>query len=135
MKPFPVHGAWRATKCLELVHTDLIGPMQTESLGGSKYFMLLTDDFSRMSRVFFIKVKSQALDYFKKFKTMVENQSSCILKALRLDRGGEFISKEFIEFSHGIRKEYSAPYTPQQNGVAERNNISVLELARFMLKC
>ena len=59
------------------------------------------------------------------------------MKALRSDKGGEFTSKEFGKFCelHGIRREYSAPYTPQQNGVAERKNRLVIEMARYMLKC
>ena len=73
VKPFPVHCAWRATKCLELVHTDLLGTMQTESLGGSKCFILLTNDFNRMSWVFFLSksnlkflIVSRSLNYGKK---------------------------------------------------------------------
>lgn len=133
---FPTKGAWRATKCLELVHTNLVGPMQSESLGGSRYFILFTDDFSRMSWVFFLQSKSQALECFKKFKKQAEVQSECILKVLRSDRGGEYLSKEFTEFceGHGVRRELSAPYTPQQNGVAERKNRSVIETARSMLR-
>ena len=107
MRPFFVHGAWKAIKCLELVHTDLVGPMQTESLGGNKYFMFLTNDFGCMSWLFFIKIKSQALECFKKFKIMAEIQSGCTLKAHRSDRGGEFTSKEFTEFCEVHALEWS----------------------------
>ena len=86
--------------------------------------------------MFFIKIKSQALDCFKKFKTMAEKQSGCSLKALRADREGEFTSKEFAKFCelHGIRRKYNAPYTPQQKRVAERKNRSVIEMARCVPK-
>lgn len=69
---FPVRKAWRASKCPELVHADLCGPMKTESLGGSRYFLLFTDDYSRMRWVYFLKFKSEAFENFKKFKALVE---------------------------------------------------------------
>lgn len=133
---FPSGKAWRASECLELLHADLCGPMKTVSLGASKYFLLITDDFSRMSWVYFLKAKSEAFESFKIFKAMVEKQSGLYVKALRTDRGGEFLSNEFITFceEHGIRRELTAPYTPEQNGVAERKNRTVVEMARSMLK-
>lgn len=134
--PFPSGQSWRASNFLDLVHADLCGPMRTESIGGSRYFLLLTDDFTRMSWVYFLAFKSEAFNEFKKFKVLVENQSGRTIKALRTDRGGEFISNEFNEFcaDHGIRRELTAPYTPQQNGVAECKNRTVVEMARSMLK-
>lgn len=133
---FPVGKSWRASECLELVHADLCGPMQTESLGGSKYFLLFTDDYSRMSWIYFLKFKSETFENFKKFKALVENQSGSRIKAFRTDRGGEFLSNDFTAFcdEHGIRRELTAPYTPEQNGVAERKNRTVVEMARSLLK-
>ncbi|CAH9095067.1 unnamed protein product [Cuscuta epithymum] len=133
---FPAGGSWRARECLELLHADLCGPMGTESLGGRRYFLMITDDFTRMSWVYFQKTKSEALENFKKFKALVENQTGKSVKALRTDRGGEFSSNAFTEFcdEHGIRREFTAPYTPEQNGVAERMNRTVVEMARSMLK-
>ena len=72
-KPFPVGKTGRASKCPELVHADLCGPMSTKSLGGSQYFLLFTYDFSCMSWVYFLENKPEAFDSFKKFKTLVEN--------------------------------------------------------------
>nr|GFD31008.1 retrovirus-related Pol polyprotein from transposon TNT 1-94 [Tanacetum cinerariifolium] len=92
-KSFPVEKSKRAEDVLELVHADLCGPMKTESLAGSKYFLLFTDDFSRMSWVYFLKQKSESFEYFVKFKALVEKQSGKALKTLRTDRGGEFTSK------------------------------------------
>ena len=74
--------------------------------------------------MYFIKYKSQAPENFKIFKALVENECCSAIKFLRTDRGGEFLSKEFTKFcdEHGIKRELTAPYTPQQNGVVERKN-------------
>nr|GEU73882.1 cysteine-rich RLK (receptor-like protein kinase) 8 [Tanacetum cinerariifolium] len=110
--------------------------MKTESLAGNKYFLLFTDDFSRMSWVYFLRQKSESFKYFRKFKALVEKQSGKALKFLRTDRGGEFTSKDFDAFcdERGIRRQLTASYTPEQNGVAERKNRTVVEMARSMLK-
>lgn len=129
-RSFPVGQSWRATEPLELVHADLCGPMRTESLGGNKYFLLFVDDYSRMSWVYFLKFKSEAFEQFVKFKSLVEKQKGSNLKILRTDRGGEFSSGEFNQYceKHGIHKELTAPYTPEQNGVAERKNRTIVEM-------
>ena len=72
--------------------------MNTESFGGSYYFLLFTDDFSRMSWVYFLKSKSETFQNFRIFKAIVEKQSGKSIKVLRTDRGGEFLSKEFNHF-------------------------------------
>ncbi|GJW58649.1 retrovirus-related pol polyprotein from transposon TNT 1-94, partial [Tanacetum coccineum] len=89
-----------------------------------------------MSWVYFLQAKSETFEFFKKFKAMAEKQSGNYLKVLKTDRGGEFLSKEFSDFcfEHGIKRELTAPYTPEQNGVAERKNRTVVEMARSMLK-
>ncbi|GMI94224.1 hypothetical protein HRI_003091700 [Hibiscus trionum] len=117
-KSIPIRKAWRASKCLELVHADLCGPMQTKSLGGSLYFLLFTDDYSRMSWVNFLESKSETFEKFKHFKAKVEKQSGLCIKALRSDKGGEFLSNEFKFFceENGIHRELTTPYTPEQNG-------------------
>ena len=132
---FPVGNSMRAAACLDLIHADLCGPMSVNSIGGSRYFLLFIDDYSRMSWVYFLKNKSEAFEYFKKFKSFVEKQSGRYIKALRTDRGGEFMSTEFINFcdEYGIHKELTAPYTPQQNGVAERKNRTIVEMGRSMM--
>ncbi|GKC39790.1 retrovirus-related pol polyprotein from transposon TNT 1-94, partial [Tanacetum coccineum] len=103
---------------------------------GCKYFLLFTDDYSRMSWVYFIQQKSETFEHFRKFKAMVEKQSGKYLKVFRTDREGEFLSKEFVAFcdDHGIKRELTAPYPPEQNGVAERKNRTVVEMTRSMLK-
>ena len=72
--------------------------MSVESLGGSRYFLLFTDDFTRMSWIYFLKYKYETFENFKKLKSFVERKSGCRIKTLRTDRGGEFMSKEFCSF-------------------------------------
>ncbi|CAL9010602.1 unnamed protein product, partial [Prunus brigantina] len=132
---FPLESTWRASNPLELVHTDICGPMKTESLSGNRYFLLFTDDYTRMSWVYFIRNKSSALECFMKFKAMTELQSGFKIKSLRSDRGGEFLSGEFNRFCEesGIQRQLTVAYSPQQNGVAERKNRTVVEMAKSML--
>ncbi|KAJ0094031.1 hypothetical protein Patl1_27066 [Pistacia atlantica] len=135
-RPFPTGKSRRASSCLEIVHADLCGPMQTKSFGGSRYFLLFTDDYSRMSWVYFLQFKSETFENFKKFKAHVEKQSGKCIKVLCTDRGGEFLSHEFIQFceEQGLHRELTVPSTPEQNGIAERKNRTVVEMARSMLK-
>ncbi|KAL0401556.1 UNVERIFIED_CONTAM: Retrovirus-related Pol polyprotein from transposon TNT 1-94 [Sesamum latifolium] len=135
-KSFPKETTWRATKPLELVHTDVCGPINPSSLGKSKYFILFIDDFSRKTWIYFLKQKSEAFSTFKKFKSLVEKGSGYEIKALRLDCGGEFTSKEFNHFCeiNGIRRPMTVPGAPQQNGVDKRKNRTILNMARSMLK-
>jgi Reverse transcriptase (RNA-dependent DNA polymerase)/gag-polypeptide of LTR copia-type/Integrase core domain/GAG-pre-integrase domain len=133
---FPTGEAWRARAPLELIHTDICGKMQTPSQGQNWYFLIFVDDYTRMTWVYFLKEKSEAYEVFKKFKAMAENQCDCKIKILRSDRGGEFISNKFIKFceENGIRRQLTTAYTPQQNGIAERKNRTIVEMARAMLK-
>ncbi|CAL9025450.1 unnamed protein product [Prunus brigantina] len=132
---FPLESSWRATSPLELVHTDICGPMKSESLSGNRYFLLFTDDYSRMSWVYFIRNKSSAFECFMKFKAMTELQSGFKIKSLRSDRGGEFLSGEFNNYCEkfGIQRQLTMAYSPQQNGVAERKNRTIVEMAKSML--
>lgn len=77
-----------------------------------------------MSWIYFLKHKSESFECFKKFKALVEKQSDKDLKVLRTDHGGEFTSTEFQVFcdEHGIKRQLTAPYTPEQNGIAVRKN-------------
>jgi hypothetical protein len=117
------------------VHIDLVGPTRTKGLNGEQYFMLLVDDYTRMTAVFFLRKKSEAFKHFKIYKEMVETETDSKIKCLRSDNGGEFTSKEFMDFcsEHGIKRQLSVARTPQQNGVVERKNKIVQEMARTML--
>ena len=132
---FPKDKAWRAKAPLELVHTDVCGPMDTTTHGGNKYFLTFIDDFSRMTWVYFMREKSEVFNIFKKFQTLVERQSGHLMKKLRSDRGGEYTSNEFIKFCEdiGMERQLTVRYTPQQNGVAERKNRTIEEMANAML--
>jgi IS30 family transposase len=91
------------------VHTDLVGPTTTKGLKGEKHFMLLVDDYKRMTAVFFLRNKSEAFENFKVYKEMVENEMDSKIKSLRYDNGGEFTSKEFMDYYniHGIKRNSS----------------------------
>jgi len=93
---FPKDEAWRAKHPLQLVHTDIYGPMQIESFGKSTYFITFIDDFTRMCWVYFISSKDEAFKCFKGFKLLVEKQSEHSVKCLRSDKGGEYCRNEFF---------------------------------------
>jgi transposase InsO family protein len=117
------------------VHNDIIGPTTTKGLKGGKYFMLLVDDYTRMNAIFFLINKSKAFEKFKVYNGMVENEMDSKIKCLRSDNGGEFTSKEFMDYyrRHGIKRQFSIVRTPQYNGVVERKNKTVHEMSQTML--
>ena len=125
----------KSTKPLELVHSDVCGKMNTPSLGGGEYFLTFIDDYTHYTWVYVLKRKSEVFDKFQKWKALVENESGHNLKVLRTDRGGEYTSAEFEKFlqSAGVRHELTVPKTPEQNGVAERMNRTLVESVRSML--
>jgi hypothetical protein len=112
---FPSAATFRAKSPLELVHIDLCGPMQTESIGGSFYVLTFIDDYSRMTWVYFIRSKSETFSRFKEFKAMKEKQSGHYVKVLKSDGGGEYDSKSFTQYckEQGIRRQFTCRYTPQ----------------------
>ena len=109
---------------LELVYSDVCGPIEVESLGGNKYFLTFIDNASRKVWVYFLKTKDQVFKFFQRFHAMVERETGKPLKCLRTDNGGEYTSKEFEAYcaGHGIRHERTVPRTPQHNGVADRKS-------------
>ena len=92
---FPTKGGTRVTKLLELIHSDVNGPMRTISHGQTKYFVTFIDDFSRKTFVYFMNQKLEVLDKFKIFKALVEKQMGLDIQKLRSDNGGEYTSKAF----------------------------------------
>ncbi|MCO5559285.1 hypothetical protein L7F22_012881 [Adiantum nelumboides] len=131
---FSQDGSVRATRKLQLVHSDVCGPMRTPSVGNSLYFVTFIDDFSRFCWV--LKAKLDVFAIFQHYVSMVENETGCKVQTLRTDRGGEYMSGAFKTFlgKKGIKHRCTMPYTPQQNGVAERKNRSLMDMARCMLK-
>ncbi|MCO5572507.1 hypothetical protein L7F22_026262 [Adiantum nelumboides] len=123
---FSQDGSVRATRKLQLVHSDVCGPMRTPSLGNSLYFVTFIDDFSRFCWVYPLKAKSDVFAIFQHYVSMVENETGCKVQTLRTNRGGEYMSGAFKDFlgKKGIKHQCTMPYTPQQNGVAERKNRS-----------
>ncbi|KAJ0913753.1 putative RNA-directed DNA polymerase [Helianthus annuus] len=120
---------------LERLHMDLFGPMKHKTTFGDAYCLVVTDDYSRFSWVSFMAHKSQTPGILKDLLTMLENLYSLKVKRIRSDNGTEFKNQVMDEFctSKGILHEYSSRYTPQQNGVAERKNRTIIETARTML--
>ncbi|GJV64547.1 putative RNA-directed DNA polymerase [Tanacetum coccineum] len=131
----PKSSSWRAGEILELVHSDICGPITPTSHAGKKYFLSFIDDYSRKGWVYFLTEKSQAFESFKDFKSKVETETGKVVKALRTDRGGEYLSNEFSEFcrKHGIKRQLTTSFTPQQNGVAERKNRTVINMVVTLL--
>ena len=107
-------SAKRVNKILELVHSDVFGPVLVPSLGKSVYYVSFIDDFSRNTWIYFLRNKSKVFDIFKEFKALVENQTEKKIKALRTDNGGEFCKKEFEELCKkcGIARQKTTSYTP-----------------------
>ncbi|GJV71666.1 putative ribonuclease H-like domain-containing protein [Tanacetum coccineum] len=122
-------------KPLQLLHTDLFEPVSVRSINRKSYCLVVTNDFTRFSWVFFLDTKDETPEILKNFITSIENQSDHKVKTIRSDNGTEFknrIMNELCEIK-GIRREFSVARTPQQNGVAERKNRTLIEAARTML--
>lgn len=120
---------------LDYIHLDLWGPAQTETHGGSRYFLSIIDDFSRMLWAYVLKSKDNAFETFKTWKSMVENQKGRSVKVIRIDNGLEFCNREFDQMCKdgGIIRHLTTPENPKQNGVAERMNRTLLEKVRCKL--
>ena len=131
----PFSSGTRANETLQIIHSDICGPMESKSIGGSRYFLLFIDDFSRMTFIYFLKAKSEVLGYFKEFKSMVENHQEKKIKILRTDNGCEYCSNNFEDFlkGEGIIHQKTNSYTPEQNGLSERSNRTIVERARCLL--
>lgn len=109
----------RGKECGDVVHVDVCGPMQTTSLGGSRYMLLLKDDFSRFRFVYLLKEKSEVVERLRAFIKQAEKADGHGIKRLRSDNGTEFVNaavKRLLE-ENGIRHQRTVPYTPEQNGV------------------
>ena len=132
--PFPSSNSKSSTK-LELVHMDVCGPIEEESAGGAKYLATFTDDYSKLSHVEPLAQKSDVADAVKKIMSRWETQSGKHLKAVRTDRGTEYLNTELDTYftGKGVIHQTTATYTPEQNGVAERFNRTLMERVRAML--
>src|SRR5215216_656043 len=125
----------RATDLLEIIHTDVCGPMSVSTRGGYRYFLTFTDDLSRYGYIYLMKHKSETFEKFKEFQNEVENHRNKKIKFLRSDRGGEYLSYEFgLHLKQcGIVSQLTPPGTPQRNGVSECRNRTLLDMVRSMM--
>lgn len=132
-RPFP--KVERSAELLELVHSDICEYNGILTRGGKRYFITFIDDCSKFTYVYLIRHKDEAFSMFKRYKAEVENQKEKKIKILRSDRGGEYFPNEFDSFceEHGIIHQRTAPYTPQQNGLAERKNRTLTNMINSML--
>ena len=128
---------FRTTDLLELIHSDLADFKNVESKGGKQYYIAFVDDHSRFTKVYLLRSKDEAEMTFMRYKAEVENQLDRKVKRLRSDRVGEYSTNSLKTFceSNGIIHEMTAPYTPQQNGIAERKNQTLKEMMNVMLAC
>ncbi|GKE62089.1 retrotransposon protein, putative, ty1-copia subclass, partial [Tanacetum coccineum] len=130
-KPY-THQVERAKDLLGLIHTDVCGPFRTVSRQGASYFVTFTDDFSRYGYVYLLKHKHEVFETFKVFQKEVENQLGKTIKSLRSDRGGEYMSQEFLDHLKDIA-QHTPPYTPQHNRMSKRRNRTLLDMVRSMM--
>lgn len=124
-----------STSKLKLVHSDICNPFNVESIGGAKYFATFIDYHTKYTQVVMLKRCSDIFNAFKNYKKRVEEETGCFIKRIRTDNAKEYVSGEFKNYleAERIKRELSVEYTPQQNGVAERANRMLVEMARYML--
>nr|GEV42247.1 putative ribonuclease H-like domain-containing protein [Tanacetum cinerariifolium] len=117
------------------LHMDLFGPTFVKSLNKKSYCLVVTDDYSRFTWVFFLATEDETSPILKTFITGLENQLSLKVKVIRSDNGTEFKNHDLNQFYRmkGLKREFSVPKTPQQNGITERKNKTLIKAARTML--
>ncbi|WVZ81105.1 hypothetical protein U9M48_028521 [Paspalum notatum var. saurae] len=119
----------------KLLHMDTVGPDRVASVSGKWYVLVVVDDFSRFSWVFFMEFKDEVFGFVRALVLRLRNESHKAMRAVRSDNGGEFRNSRFENFCRdlGLEHQFSSPYTPPQNGVVERKNRTLVEMARTML--
>jgi transposase InsO family protein len=119
----------------QLLHMDTVGPSRVHSMGGKWYVLVIVYNFSRYSWVFFLERKDKLFEHFQGLAFRLNNEHPNCLKVISSDNGIEFKYVYFDQFclEHGVDQQFSAPRVPQQNGVVERNNHTLVEMARMML--
>jgi transposase InsO family protein len=119
----------------QLLHMDTVGPSRVHSMGGKSYVLVIVDDYSRYSWVFFLESKDEVFEHFQSLALMLNNEHPNYLKVIHSDNETEFRNASFDEFclEHGIDQQFFTPRVPQQNRVMERKNRTLVEMARMML--
>lgn len=135
-KPFAKEKITTATKVLDVIHSDLCGPFQTETPSGKRYILTFIDEYSRYTHIYLLREKSEVNQKMKEFIKLMKTQRDAIPKIFNTDRGGEYVNKKVTKLfeKFGIKLQNTAPYTPQLNGIAERKNRYLVEMTRCMLK-
>ena len=125
----------RTNDLLEIIHTDVCGPLSVEARGGYHYFVTFTDDLSRYGYIYLMKHKSKRIEKFKEFQSEVENERNKKINFLQSDYGGKYLSYEFgLHLKQcGIISQLTPPGTPQRNGVSECHNHTLLDMVRSMM--
>jgi hypothetical protein len=133
-KPYPLSNI-KSNGILDLIHSDLCGPMTAPSMNGCIYYIIFINDCSRKNWIYFLKTKDESFSRFQDFQNLVENQTSRHIQVFRTDNGKEFDSFKYEELcrSSGIKRELIVPYNPQQHGVVARKNRTICEAARAMM--
>jgi transposase InsO family protein len=133
--PHHAKNIMTTTRPLEILHMDLFDPIAYISIGSNKYGIVIVDDYSRFTWIFFFHDKSKTQEVLKKFLKRAQNEFDVKVKKIRSDNGTEFKNAQVEEYldKEGTEHEFLAPYTPQQHDVAERNNRTLTESARTML--
>lgn len=133
--PYQEWNSLRSKRPLELVHSDVCGPIIPSSYDGKKFYVCFTDDYTRFTMTYLMTNKSEVSKFFKEYEAVVTSHWSKKIARIRCDNGGEYVSHEFKNFckQKGIQIEFTVPYSPQQNGVAERKNRTLIEKARTMI--
>ena len=125
----------KADGVLGLIHSDICGPMFTRALSGAEYFVTFIDDHSRKTWIYFLKTKDEVFDRFKEFKALVENATGKNIRVLHSDNVDEYTNSDFIGFcaKKGIAREWTTTYNPQQNGVVERKNRTMVGCKGYVI--
>lgn len=134
-KPFGEGTERRSTRVLEIVHTDVCGPVTPEGHDGSRYYVSFIDDWSRFTIVYRMRTKDEVFECFKLYEAMATAKFGVKISRLRSDNGGEYRNETFESFckQKGIEMQCTIPYSPEQNGVSERMNRTLVEKAKSML--
>lgn len=133
--PFQSSRERRSMRPLELVHSDVCGPIVPHTWDGKKFFISFIDDYSHFTIIYLMASKDQVLHIFREYEALVTAHFGSRISRLRTDNGGEFVNDEMQRFcrNKGIAMETTIPYSPQQNGVSERMNRTLMERARAIL--
>jgi len=134
-KPFPKKSTYQSERILDLIHTDVCGPMQTMTPGKKRYLLTLIDDYSRYTIIYLMANKSEVPEKIKEYINLMKTKFNITPKAIRSDKGKEYVNQQLQTLfkKEGIVAQYTVTYAPEQNGTAERKNRSLLEMARCLL--